>query len=141
PLLPEETAVPTFSMTPFKPFFEAYFWLIEIEYDTGSNGSISMSQKYASKNGLNGVMEKVGTAVSSGSNGEEVTLNMHILPKMQFGGFEVNEVPLFIAEKDPEGVEHNDLLGNNILKRFNAVIDFGRYEIYLKRNTLLDTDY
>ncbi|MEM8846804.1 MAG: aspartyl protease family protein [Bacteroidota bacterium] len=111
------------------------------EYDTGSNGSISMSQKYALKNGLNGVMEKVGTAVSSGSNGEEVILNMHKLPKMQFGGFEVNEVPLFIAEKDPEGVEHNDLLGNNILKRFNAVIDFGRYEIYLKPNTLLDTDY
>ncbi|MEM9362994.1 MAG: pepsin/retropepsin-like aspartic protease family protein [Bacteroidota bacterium] len=111
------------------------------EYDSGYNGSISMSQKYASENNLNGVMDTVGTAISLGSSGEESISNIHILPSMQLGDFDISNVPLYIAEKDPEGIEYNDLLGNSVLKRFNAVIDFDQFEIYLKPNTLLDTKF
>ncbi|AXG74295.1 hypothetical protein DVK85_08655 [Flavobacterium arcticum] len=111
------------------------------EYDSGSNGSFSLSQKFASENGLNGAMEKVGTSISSGSTGIEWKLNDFILPKLEFNEFELLNVPLTIYERDPEGIEHNDILGNNLLKRFNAIIDLQNFQVYLKPNHLLDSEY
>lgn len=111
------------------------------EYDSGSNGSFSLSQKFASENGLNGVMKKIGTSTSSGSAGIKWKAEDYILPKLQFGDFELTNIPLSIDEKDPEGVEHNDILGNNLLKRFNAIIDLQNFEIYLKPNSLLNSEF
>jgi predicted aspartyl protease len=111
------------------------------EYDTGYNGSFKMSQIYASENGLNGVMKKVGNSVSTGSVGIKIKSTNHILPKLQLGKFEINNVQLTITEKDPEGIEHNDILGNNLLKRFNAIIDLKNFEIYLKPNSLFNLEY
>lgn len=111
------------------------------EYDSGSDGSFRVSQKYAAKNNLNGVMEKVGASFSSGSVGIEWKANNYILPKLQLGEFELLNVPLSINEKDPEGIEHNDILGNLLLKRFNAIVDFQNFEIYLKPNNLINSEY
>ena len=111
------------------------------EHDSGFNGSFSLSQQFATKNNLNGIMEKVGTSISSGSAGVEWKANDYILPKLQLGNFELLEVPLSIDEKDPEGSVVNEILGNNLLKRFNTVIDLRSFEIYLKPNTLLNIEY
>ncbi len=111
------------------------------EYDSGYSGSLSLSQKFASENGLNNAMKKIGTSTSSGSAGIQWKANDYILPKLQFGEFELNNVPLSIDEKDPEGIENNDILGNNLLKRFNAIIDLQNFEIYLKPNNLLNSEY
>jgi predicted aspartyl protease len=111
------------------------------EYDSGYNGSFSLTQKFASENNLNGVMKKTGTSTSSGSAGVEWKANNYILPKLQFGEFVLSNVPLSINEKDPEGIEHNDILGNNLLKRFNTIIDLQNFEIYLKPNNLLNSEY
>lgn len=111
------------------------------EYDSGFNGSFSLSQKFATENNLNGLMKKVGTSISSGSTGIEWKANDYILPRLKFGEFELLNVPLSIDEKDPDGIEHNDILGNNLLKRFNAIIDLQNFEIYLKPNNLLNSEY
>ena len=111
------------------------------EYDTGSNGSFSISQKFATDNDLNEKMKIIGTSYSSGSTGVNWKANDYILPKLTFGEFELSNVPLSINEKDPKGIEHNDILGNNLLKRFNAIIDLQKFEIYLKPNDLLNSEY
>ena len=106
------------------------------EYDSGFNGSFSLSQQYASENQLNNTMKLVGTSVSSGSSGSTWKANNYILPELTFKELTVKNVPVSINEKDPKGVVHNDLLGNNLLKRFNAIIDLQNFEIYLKPNSL-----
>jgi hypothetical protein len=111
------------------------------EYDSGSNGCLSLSQNFATENNLNGAMEKVGESISSGSAGIEWKAHNYILPKLQFGEFELLEIPISINEKDPEGIENNDILGNNLLKRFNAIIDLKNFQIYLRPNTLLNLEY
>ncbi|MCJ8292477.1 MAG: retropepsin-like domain-containing protein [Crocinitomicaceae bacterium] len=111
------------------------------EYDSGSNGSFSISQKFAADNNLNEKMKLIGSSSSSGSTGIEWKANDYILPKLTFGEFELSNVPLSIAEKDPEGIEYNEILGNNLLKRFNAIIDLQKFEIYLKPNNLLNSEY
>ncbi|WP_166962249.1 aspartyl protease family protein [Yeosuana marina] len=111
------------------------------EYDSGSNGSFNLSQKFASENSLNNVMKKVGTSTSTGSAGISWKSNDYILPKLQFGAFDLLFVPISISEKDPEGVEAHEILGNNLLKRFNAIIDLQKFEIYLKPNSLMNSEY
>ncbi|OIQ21109.1 MAG: hypothetical protein BM557_04980 [Flavobacterium sp. MedPE-SWcel] len=111
------------------------------EYDSGSNGSFSLSQKFASENGLNNVMKVTGRSISTGSVGVEYSAKNYVLPKLTFGEYELVNVPIAIDDEDPEGVEYNDILGNNLLKRFNTVIDFKEFEIYLKPNSLFYSEY
>lgn len=111
------------------------------EYDSGSNGSLSLSQKFASENNLNGIPKTVGSSISLGSTGIKWKENDYIFPKLILGGLEIKDIPVSIREKDPKGVEHNDILGNNLLKRFNTIIDLQNFEIYLKPNRLISTEY
>lgn len=117
---------------------EAEGWF---EYDSGYNGSFSLSQKFAFENKLKDDLEIVGTSSSSGSTGAELKANNYILPKLCLGEFELINIPLSIDEVDPEGIENNDILGNNLLKRFNAIIDLQNFEVYLKPNRLLNIEY
>ncbi len=112
-----------------------------LEFDTGYNGSFSLSQKFAKENDLNNKMKIVGTSFSSGTAGIRTKANECILPKIKLGEFEIYQLPISIEEKDPEGIENNDILGNNLLKRFNAVIDLQNFEIYLKPNDLIHSKY
>lgn len=111
------------------------------EFDTGSDWSLSLSQKFAGENSLNDAMKKVGSSISSGSTGVKYEQTVVLSPKLKLGEFEMYQVPISIYKVDPEKVKYNDILGNLLLKRFNAVIDFKNYSIYLKPNNLMHTPY
>lgn len=116
---------------------ESEGWL---EFDTGYDSNLLLSQHYAKERGLNNVMKSTGTSNISGSTGVNWKANNYILPTLKIGSYEVSNVHISIYEKDPGGDRHNDLLGNELLKKFNAVIDFKNYEIYLKPNNLYKND-
>ncbi len=106
-------------------------------FDTGSDGTASVSQKFAAENGLNNQMKVIGTATTKGSAGIAFTQLKVLLPQFTIGRFELYNIPAFLSETDPEnGSEHNDNIGNNILKRFNTIIDFRNNAVYLKPNEL-----
>lgn len=111
--------------------FEGWF-----DFDTGSDGELMIGQKFAKDNLLNNVMKNIGTSKSVGSTGIEIKNNDVILPKLKLGDYEMYQIPLSIQEQEVEGNEHNENIGNNILKRFNAIIDFKNNYIYLKPNNL-----
>lgn len=112
------------------------------EYDTGGIGSFYLSRKYITQHNIDEkTMPFLRSNFSSGSKGVKFKRNVYSLPSLQFGAFETNHVPIAIAEKDPEGVHFNDILGNHLLKRFNAIIDFEQHQIYLKPNHLINTAY
>ena len=111
------------------------------EYDTGSDWSLSLSHKFASENSLINTMKKVGTAYSSGSTGIVSENTIVLAPKIKLGEIEMYQIPIIIDKADAKGVRHNDILGNLLLKRFNAVLDFKNYQIYLKPNNNMHTPY
>lgn len=117
---------------------EATGWL---EFDTGSDWSLSLSQKFARENLAEHDMKKIGSLISSGSVGVDVEMSMLLAPKLKLGQFETYQIPISVAESDPKGVTHNDILGNLLLKRFNAVLDFRNDRVFLKPNQLIHSRY
>ncbi|SFC00853.1 Aspartyl protease [Flexibacter flexilis DSM 6793] len=109
------------------------------DFDSGSNGELIIGQKFARDNALNDAMKNIGTSISVGSTGKAIKNNKVILPKLKLGDYEMYQVPLAIQEQEVEGDEHNENIGNNILKRFNTIIDFKAGFIYLKPNNLFYT--
>ena len=106
------------------------------DFDTGSDGTLSIGQKFASKNSLNNIMKQIGTTATVGSTGNEIIGKMVMLPNLKIGDFEMYQIPLIIEQKEVENVEYSENIGNKILKRFNTVIDFKNNYIYLKPNNL-----
>ena len=106
------------------------------DFDTGSNGELIIGQKFAKDNLLNNAMKNIGTSQSVGSTGIAIKNNKYILPKLKLGDYEMYQIPLAIQEQEIKGDEHNENIGNNILKRFNTIIDFKNNYIYLKPNNL-----
>ena len=112
------------------------------EYDTGAARSLYLSQEYVKKNKVDYKnLELINNYESSGSKGVNFERDIYRLPQLEFGEFETYRIPVAIAKKDPEHVDYNDILGNDLLKRFNAIIDFKNYIIYLKPNNLLHSPY
>ncbi len=106
------------------------------EYDTGSDGSIGLSNKFANENKISGALKITGNAVYTGSAGMVRQVTKHVLPKLKLGAYEIHNIPLSINVKDPTGVYNNDILGNNLLKRFDVILDFKNYHMYIKPNNV-----
>ncbi len=105
-------------------------------FDTGSNGDLIIGQKFASKNKLIGAMRQIGTSKSIGSTGIVFESQQVLLPKLKLGNYEIYQIPMLIRKTTSEDTRIKENIGNNILKRFNTIIDFQNGFIYLKPNPL-----
>ena len=106
------------------------------DLDTGSDGTLTISQKFAGNNQLNEKMKKLGTSSSRGSAGVAFSQQRVNLPKLKIGNYVLYQIPMNINDTDPKGMEHQENIGNKLLKRFNSVIDFKNNQVYIKPNSL-----
>ncbi len=106
------------------------------DFDTGSDGALTIGQKFAKEYSLNNVMKNMGSSKSVGSTGNVIMSKVVTLPKLKLGNYEMYQIPLSIQQQEVENVEYNENIGNKILKRFNTIIDFKNNFIYLKPNRL-----
>ena len=106
-------------------------------FDTGFNRSVLLSEKFSKKHKLLENAEIINTSTYLGSAGIPRKKMDILLPKIKIGPYEIYHFPIAINDKDIEGVNNNDYLGNELLKRFNTIIDFKNNFIYLKPNKLI----
>ena len=81
-------------------------------------------------------MNIIGTKTGKGSAGIEFKQDVLLVPKLKIGDFEMYQLPVAVPIKDPEGAGVTEIIGNNLLKRFNTFIDFQQRYVYLKPNNL-----
>lgn len=63
------------------------------------------------------------------------------MPCLKLNGFELRSIPAYLLSgKNPVGFEVN-YLGNDLLKRFNMILDFKNDAVYLKPNGLMKLGY
>jgi predicted aspartyl protease len=105
-------------------------------FDSGFNGSLIISNHMAVKNSLIGTMRIVGKGSTFGSGGGEKKIQNVLVPRMQIGNYEFQDIRAAMNAGQPDDVPHDDILGNELLKGFNVVLDFKNKNIYLKPNSL-----
>lgn len=111
-------------------------WFI---FDSGSDGNLMIGNKFDNETSMSKNLTNLGIGKSKGSAGKEFKQIKVSLPKLEVGNFVFYNVPTRINEIDPIGSGNNEIIGNNILKRFNTILDFQNNIFYLKPNKLFYT--
>ncbi len=110
-------------------------------FDTGSKWALSLTKEFASANQLYGKLTKIGSRRARGVNGVSIKSNTVTLPRLMFGDLSLNDVPIDLElPSAKEGLGKN-ILGNDVLKRFNAILDYKNGLIYLQANSLTSSAY
>lgn len=112
------------------------------EFDAGSNGSLWINKEFAMANKLYGTMKTIGETSSWGFDGNKIYNETVLLPKLNFGKLALMNVPI---DMELQSNTNNNfkwgILGMDILKRFNVVLDFKNDKVYFKPNSLTATPF
>ncbi|MCC7454774.1 MAG: hypothetical protein IT222_11445 [Crocinitomix sp.] len=106
-------------------------------FDNGYDNCLLVDNKFSKSNGLYGTMKVVGHRNNS-MNGKTETV---VVPKLFIGDYELNNVPIDLQNSDDKQPYDRIIAGNDLLKRFNVIIDYQNNFIYLKPNKLIYEKY
>jgi len=109
-------------------------------FDMGATGCLFLNQGFLAKNNLYGTMETIGESQSTGAGSGSIKTTRALLPAFIFGGYKFKQVPVNL-ESSNEHDPGTGVLGMDILKRFNTIIDYQNNIIYLKPNLLVNSPY
>jgi len=109
--------------------------------DTGSDQAIIIDSAWAARQGFPKDLKLIRTAVLRDPRGVAYENKIVLSPLLRLNNFSLTDIPTFVlAGKNPAGFEINDL-GNDLLKRFNIILDFRKDYLYLKPNELMSLPY
>lgn len=111
------------------------------DFDTGSSSTLFANNDFATKNNFYSNLKKVGSDKIKGSGPNRVEIDHLILPKLIIGGIELTNIRIDVESSDSKSGTPFNIVGNDILKRFNIIIDYQDDVVYLKPNGLVDTMY
>ncbi len=80
-------------------------------------------------------------SVMYNSRKEEIPVNIYSTPKLVFGKYILENVPVQLNSTTKPAGYLTNLVGNEVLKRFNVILDFQENVVYLKPNHLFYADY
>lgn len=87
-------------------------------------------------------MKVIKKVIMHGVSGNEIPVITSDLQILKIGIFELKNVPAqILAQNKPTRGTNEHILGNDVLKRFNTVLDFQKNVIYLKPNNLFNEKY
>ncbi len=87
-------------------------------------------------------MEVIKKVIMHGAKGNVIPVITSNLETLKIGTYELKNVPVqVLTENKPLRGVNIHILGNEVLKRFNTILDFQKNVIYLKPNHLFDDVY
>jgi len=109
--------------------------------DTGADQAIILDSSWAASKDFASDLTLLRTIVLRNPRGIKFETKVVRTPAFDINGFELTGIPtLILGTRNPAGFSINNL-GNDLLKRFNMVMDFKNDCIYWKPNTLFDAQY
>jgi hypothetical protein len=73
--------------------------------------------------------------------GKEFVTRVVMLDEIQLGDMTLQDIPAQLLNTANPATFETHILGNGCLKRFNTILDFKEYRVYLKPNSLIDAPY
>ena len=109
--------------------------------DTGADQAVIADSGWAGKQHFADNLKLIRTSVLRDPRGVQSTTRIVVAPRLTIGNFELSNIPTAVlGGKNTVGFEVN-YLGNDLLKRFNTILDFKNDNIYLKPNKLMGLPY
>jgi hypothetical protein len=109
--------------------------------DTGSEQAIILDSTWAAKQNFPQDLKLIRSSVLRDPRGVKYEIKVVQSPLFKINSFALTNIPtLLLGSKNPVGFEMN-YLGNDLLKRFNMILDFKNDCLYLKPNKLTGLKY
>ena len=127
-------------------FIEGVSYLNGIEYTnqflvhSGYGGTVLFDDKFVAESHIGKHIEIIDEKELKDSYGNVIKTKKGKLPQFSIGDISFNDMPVGFFE-GTIGRQQMSVLGGDLLKRFNIVIDKNRTFIYLKPSTLFNTAY
>jgi hypothetical protein len=107
-------------------------------FHSGYGQSILIDPKIAEKYDMY-ALKTIESSELKDSFNNTIKIEVKEIPEVQIGDKKIKNVPMSVASKSSE--IPMKVFGNDLLKRFNVVFDFQKFEIYLKPNKLWNEPY
>ncbi len=107
---------------------------------SGYAGTILFDDLFSSTNKLSEQLKTVSEKQLKDSYGNVLKTKKAILPSFSIGSLKLDDIPVGFFD-GAIGRQKMSILGGDVLKRFNIIIDANRQFIYLKPNRLIKTAY
>jgi len=109
--------------------------------DTGSDEAIILDSAWVSEQNFPHDLKLIRSLVVRDPRGVKYETRVVLFPYFKVNGFGVANTPtLLLGSKNPVGFGIN-FLGNDLLKRFNMILDFENDYVYLKPNKFRSVKY
>jgi hypothetical protein len=110
-------------------------------FDTGSDQAMILDSAWAGKQHFPDNLKLIKKSSFRDGAGRVYETNTVSVPVLKINGFKLSDIPTYLlGSKSPVGFDMN-YFGNDVLKRFNIIIDLQRDNIYLKVNEFLSRPY
>jgi hypothetical protein len=110
--------------------------------DTGADQAIILDSTWTAKEHFSDGLKLIKTITLTNPRGVKFNIRVVLAPAFKLNGFNLTNIPVAIlgSSSNPAGFQINNL-GNDLLKRFNMIIDLKNDCIYLKPNKLTAVEY
>ncbi|MGC4103438.1 hypothetical protein [Ferruginibacter sp.] len=109
--------------------------------DTGSSTAIILDSSWAAEQNFPDSLPLIKTSVLRDPRGNQYKTRLVRFPQFSISDHSLSAVPtLILGSKNPADFKIN-FFGNDLLKRFNIILDFKNDLMYLKPNGLMNTTY
>lgn len=109
--------------------------------DTGSEQAIILDSAWAASANFASNLTLLRSIILHNPRGIKFETKVVLAPAFEISGLEITGIPtLILGTRNPAGFSINTL-GNDVLKRFNVMMDFKNDCIYWKPNKLVDVKY
>jgi hypothetical protein len=113
----------------------------EFLMDSGSEQAIILDSAWVAAADFAAGLDLLQSVVLHDPRGNQFETRLVLAPAFAVDGFQLQAIPaLILGGRNPAGFPVNDL-GNDVLKRFNMVLDFKNDKLYLKPNHLMGAAY
>jgi hypothetical protein len=109
--------------------------------DTGSGQAIILDSTWSASVDFAKGLQLIRSIILRNPKGIKFETKVVLAPAFEMNGYTLNDIPtLILGTRNPAGFPVNNL-GNDLLKRFNMIMDFKNDCIYWKPNNFFNTEF
>jgi hypothetical protein len=106
-------------------------------FDMGAGLCLLLSKNFVDDSAVLSSNKKMFETQAQGLGGK-TEMNLTVIKEIKLGPYRFKKVPTYVFNDDYNATSYpasGGLIGNDILRRFNVILNYGQQEIYIKPNT------